>query len=380
MWCPDCETIDDYFFDTTYFWLFLPSGNAFNNVAMMCGENNWESMHANDKCIRVTLAREEITAFLTSLGGCLSGPEFGQSKVTTTSTPEAPDLVAIARVASVETMVRRFQARWIKTAVEKESYQSWYQPIVHADSTAQEPKIFGHESLFRLFDEDNNVVPPAFVFNLADQSGLLYSVDLIARRSAVEHAARAQLSGKVFINFNPSSIYDPSYCLRSTATAINELGFRPEDIVFEVTETHQARDINHLKGILAFYRSCGFGVALDDIGSGWSSLNMMAQLRPDYIKIDMDLVRNIHINRHKQNIVSHLIQLAHDNGVEVIAEGIESEAEAEVLREMRVNYMQGYLFGKPAALTERLSNGHQDSIAESVEPLSKAAKHFDSMV
>ena len=72
-------------FDTTYFWLFLPSGNAFNNVAMMCGENNWESMHANDKCIRVTLAREEITAFLTSLGGCLSGPEFGQSKVTTTS-------------------------------------------------------------------------------------------------------------------------------------------------------------------------------------------------------------------------------------------------------------------------------------------------------
>ena len=99
--------------------------------------------------------------------------------------------------------------------------------------------------------------------------------------------------------------------------------------MFEVTETHQARDINHLKGILAFYRSCGFGVALDDIGSGWSSLNMMAQLRPDYIKIDMDLVRNIHINRHKQNIVSHLIQLAHDNGVEVIAEGIESEAEAE---------------------------------------------------
>ncbi|GEK11109.1 hypothetical protein PPEP_a2198 [Pseudoalteromonas peptidolytica F12-50-A1] len=239
--------------------------------------------------------------------------------------------------------------------------------------------VFANEALFRLFDNENNMVPPNFVFNLAEQSGLLFSLDLIARKSAVEHAAKAGLHSKIFINFNPSSIYDPSYCLRSTASAISELGFQPQDIVFEVTETHQARDMNHLRGILAFYRSCGFGVALDDIGSGWSSLSMLAQLRPDYIKIDMELGRHIGSNQHKRNIVSHLIQLAHENGIAVIAEGAESQHEAQVLREIGADFLQGYYFAKPAALSSRFSNNLEDEITQGVKPLSNAAHKFDTL-
>lgn len=166
---------------------------------------------------------------------------------------------------------------------------------------------------------------------------------------------------------------------RSTASAISELGFQPQDIVFEVTETHQARDMNHLKGILAFYRSCGFGVALDDIGSGWSSLNMLAQLRPDYIKVDMELVRHIDTNQHKRSIVSHLIQLAHENGIEVIAEGVESRAEAQMLRDIGADYLQGYYFAKPAALSTQLSNNLEEEITQKVKPLSNAANQFDRL-
>jgi len=197
---------------------------------------------------------------------------------------------------------------------------------------------------------------------------------LVARRSAVECAAKARLEGKLFINFNPSSIYDPSYCLRATASSIYEIGLRPEDVVFEVTETHRATDLNQLKGILCFYRSAGFKVALDDIGSGWSGLNLLQSLRPDYVKIDMELVRNVHNDEYKQNIVTNLIRIARTNGIEVIAEGIETEEEAQWLTDANADYLQGYLYGKPEPAKIDMSYEEKEKIEASLKPLDNAAK------
>ncbi|MEW9798407.1 EAL domain-containing protein [Alteromonas sp. CYL-A6] len=376
MWCVDCETIEDYFFETTYFWIFVPTVEAFGKLAVMCGEYGLEAYQASSHAIRITVQDRDISQFLTRLNGCLDGPEFGKTKITTTSTPDQPDIQSIGNITTAETMIRRFQARWLVTAIENDAFQSWFQPIVHANSTADNLNIFAHEALFRLYDESDNIMPPNLVFPLAEQSDLLYSLDLVARRSAVEHAARGRLKGKVFINFNPSSIYDPSYCLRSTASAIAEIGMRPQDIVFELTETHRASDINHLKGILTFYRNSGFGIALDDVGSGWSGLNLLEQLRPDYVKIDMELIRDIDTSPYKQNIVKHLIQIAHDNRSRVIAEGIETESEAQTLREMEADYLQGFYFGKPAPVTERMSGKADDDIARGMKPLSDAARQM----
>ncbi|MCC2617765.1 EAL domain-containing protein [Aestuariibacter halophilus] len=374
MWCADCESVEDYFFDQTYFWFFLPTTESFGKLAAMCGDSGLEATQQPKNTICVNVQNSHIGTFLTSLNGCLAGPEFGKAKVTTTQTSAMPDIEAMSRMTTAEVLVRRYQAQWIRAAMENDSYQSWYQPIVHADSSQDELRIFGHEALFRLFDENQQVMPPGMVFPLAEQSDLLYSLDLIARRSAVEHAARGGLKEKIFINFNPSSIYDPAYCLRSTAAAINELGLKTENIVFELTETHKARDMNHLKGILSFYRSSGFAIALDDIGSGWSGLNLMAQLRPDFVKIDMELVQGIDTNMFKQNIVKHLIQLAHDNRIQVIAEGIETAEEAALLRELNADFLQGFYFAKPAPVTDRLSGRQNDEISRGVRPLSQAAK------
>lgn len=300
MWCADCESVNDYFFETTYFWFFLPTIETFGKLAVLCGDADFEAYQANSHCIRVKVPKPKINSFLTQLNGCLDGPEFGKTKVTTTQTPDEPNLHSVGMLTTAEILVRRHQAGWLQAAIENENYQSWFQPIVRASSRDVD-NAYAHEALFRVYDESGAVMPPSLVFPLAEQSDLLFSIDLVARRSAVEYAARGKPSGKLFINFNPSSIYDPSYYLRSTAAAISEIGLKPQDIVFEVTETHQATDLNHLKGILAFYRSNGFGVALDDIGSGWSGLNLLEQLRPDYVKIDMELIRNIDRNSYKQN-------------------------------------------------------------------------------
>ncbi len=374
MWCADCESVDDYFFDETHFWFFLPTQESFGKLARMCGESGLEAHQVSSHCIRVVLKLPAIGKFLTTLSGCLDGPEFGNTKVTTTRTDDTPDIHAIGMVTTADVLVKRYQARWLHEAISRESFESWFQPIVHASSVNGETRVFANEALFRLRDEEGAVIPPNIVFPLAEQSDLLFSLDLVARRSAVECAAKGNLQGKLFINFNPSSIYDPSYCLRTTAAAISEIGLKPEDVVFEITETHKADDINHLKGILSFYRRSGFGVALDDIGSGWSGLNLLEQLRPDYVKLDMELIRDIDTNHYKQNIVQHLIQIADHNRIRVVAEGIETKAEAQTVASMGADFLQGYYFGRPAAVSNQVSEQEEEKISASLNPLEKAAR------
>jgi EAL domain-containing protein (putative c-di-GMP-specific phosphodiesterase class I) len=272
--------------------------------------------------------------------------ELAGTKITTTEGCE-PDLNAVGRITTADVLVNRYKSKWILDAMNAETYESWYQPIVAATSSKESPDVFAHEALFRMSDEFGSIVPPSMVFQIAEDSDLLFSLDLKARRSAVESAYKANLKGKIFINFNPTSIYDPSYCLRTTAAAINELGLQPSDVVFEITETHKVTDLNHLKGILAFYRNAGFGVALDDIGSGWSGLNLLHEVRPDYIKIDMELIRDIEQHTFKQTIVKHLIEMAKSLSIRVIAEGVETEAEYQWIQNSGVDYVQGYYFSKP---------------------------------
>ena len=378
MYCADCESVDDYFFDQTCFWIFVPTAETFGKLIALCGSAGYSAKQETTHCISVIVDSNSISRFLISINGALESVELEGTKVTTTATPQQPELKDIGRMTTFNVLINRHQAKWLIASIENQRFESWYQPIVHAKTSLETPTHFAHEALFRIRDESNTIVPPSLAFKLAENSDLLFSMDLIARRAAVECAAKGKLTGKLFINFNPSSIYDPAYCLRATAASINEIGLQPQDVVFEVTETHKASDINHLKGILAFYRSVGFQVALDDIGSGWSGLNLLQVLRPDYVKIDMELVRGLHNDTYKQNIVSSLIRIARKNGIEVIAEGVEEEAEAKWLIAAKVDYLQGYLFGKPAPLTQNVNDQQKLNIESSLHPLAEAAKNKGS--
>ncbi|CAA9590517.1 hypothetical protein AVDCRST_MAG81-5446 [uncultured Synechococcales cyanobacterium] len=179
---------------------------------------------------------------------------------------------------------------------------------------------------------------------------MLFQLDLAARRSAIQAAFRHGLQNKLFINFIPTAIYDPAFCLRSTIAAIDEAGISHENVVFEVVESDQSPDIVHLQNILSFYRDSGFQVALDDLGAGYSGLNLIHQLRPDFIKLDMALSRNVHQDPYKALIAEKLLEIAQHLNIQTIAEGIESEEELHWVREHGATFVQGYLIGKPAAL------------------------------
>ena len=228
-----------------------------------------------------------------------------------------------------------------------ERFTSYFQPIVSINDTSQ---IFGYESLLRGVDEEGNLVLPTPILELATEAGLIPQLDQVARLSAITQFSRYQVNGHIFINFAPTSLYDPVFCLRSTVEAIDTAGISHERVVFEVVESDNPQDLAHLKAVLQYYRNAGFLVALDDLGSGYSSLNLLHQLRPDFIKLDMELIRNVHQDLYKASITEKLLEITQKLNIQTVAEGIECIEELNWLRERGANLAQGYLIGKPSAV------------------------------
>ena len=129
--------------------------------------------------------------------------------------------------------------------------------------------------------------------------------------------------------------------------AAQQFDFPLERLMFEVTEVERIEDPSHLKRIFDEYSKRGFTTAIDDFGAGYSGLNLLASFQPHVIKLDMALTRNIHADVVRQAIVAGIVQVAVRLNIEVIAEGIETIAERDVLTELGIRYMQGYLYARP---------------------------------
>lgn len=174
----------------------------------------------------------------------------------------------------------------------------------------------------------------------------MFPLDRAARLRAIRGAVEAGLTGRIFINFNPTSVYDPAFCLRTTVAAIDRAGIEPGRVVFEIVESDESHP--DLPRITRYYRDAGFGVALDDLGAGFGSLNLLTELKPDFVKLDMQLTRGVDLDPYKGAILLKPIEMAHKLGIETVAEGIETEAEYTWVRDHGVDYVQGYLIARPA--------------------------------
>lgn len=243
-------------------------------------------------------------------------------------------------------LVAQVRGEWLSEMLRDERLTVHFQPIV---SAADPGEVFAYECLLRGVGEDGSVVGPGPMFEAARNAELLFNLDRAARMKAIEEAARHGVSETVFINFNPTSIYDPVYCLRSTMSAIEHSPFAPEDIVFEIVESDAVHDDEQLVKILNFYREAGFRVALDDLGAGYGSLARLARLRPDFVKLDIALVQGVDRDPYRAIIATKLLELARDLDVRVVAEGVETEAQYHWLLAHGTDYLQGYYFARPGS-------------------------------
>ncbi|MGC9144366.1 EAL domain-containing protein [Hydrogenobaculum sp.] len=213
-----------------------------------------------------------------------------------------------------------------------------FQPIVDIE----QKKIFAHEALVRGKEGQG----AGWVLQHVNDKNR-YRFDQECRIKSMSLAAKLGIKTKLSINFMPNAVYVPEACIRTTLEVADKIGFDIRNIIFEVLENEEIRNPDKLKDIFSYYAKKGFGTAIDDFGSGYAGLTLLAELQPQFIKLDMYLIRNVHKEKVKQSILNGIITTAKDMNIDIIAEGIESVEEALWLKDKGIKLMQGYLFAKP---------------------------------
>jgi EAL domain-containing protein (putative c-di-GMP-specific phosphodiesterase class I)/CheY-like chemotaxis protein len=229
--------------------------------------------------------------------------------------------------AGLETRFRRcLQTLWIA-----------YQPIVRvADHSA-----FGYEALLRSMEP--SLPNPEAVITAAERLGRVHMLGTVVRERACQPLTGSAEHGVLFVNLHPSELLDPTLYLPDAA--LSAIAHR---VILEVTERSAMEDIPDIRSRVARLRELGFRIALDDFGAGSAGLSNLAKLEPEILKLDMSLVRDVHLSVTKRKVVRSMTALAKDMGMMVVAEGIETADERNVLAELGCDLLQGYYLGRPS--------------------------------
>ncbi|HEX8272308.1 MAG TPA: EAL domain-containing protein [Longimicrobiaceae bacterium] len=305
----------------------------------------WHAEEPHAGVLGFPVAPGELPQLLGTLAARLSEPELEGCRAVLVPEGTEFGIGHLLDTQPLRALVARGQAGWLGAMIEERRLFSHFQPIV----SAREPgEVAAYECLVRGRGEDGATVFPDRLFAVARSADLLFHLDREARLTAIRESEAFGVRVPVFINFNPTSIYDPAFCLRTTIAAARATRRTPADFVFEVVESDDVGDTGHLLRILDTYREAGFRVALDDLGAGYASLNLLSTLRPDFVKFDRELVQGVGGDPYKGAVLGKLLEMAAELGVRTIAEGVETEEEWRWLRDRGVDYVQGYLFARPA--------------------------------
>lgn len=190
---------------------------------------------------------------------------------------------------------------------------------------------------------------PADLFSAAEQCGLSLEIEMLCRQIVLEAFAQQRLPGRLFLNISPSVLTHPSFKNGQTLEHMRLLGIKPDQVTIEITENQRTDDIKLMRDALLHYRSMGFMIALDDLGEGFSSLRLWSEFHPEFVKIDKHFVKNADSDPLKRQFLKSFQQIADSSGCLIIAEGIESEAEFQTIKNLGIALGQGYFISPPSA-------------------------------
>lgn len=272
----------------------------------------------------------------------LSTPQL-KDTITVDIEAEAPTPAEVRRARPLATLLDEIQGEWLGDLLNKSSLFCVAQPIVDRNGT-----VFGNEMLMRGTGDDGTTIMPDRMLRAAATPALRAKLDRAARIAAVHSGNRIPDRRNIFINFLPSSVYDPQFCLETTFAAAREADIDPSRLIFEVVETDKIGDFDHLAAIITRYREEGFAIALDDFGTGFNNIETVIRLRPEYIKLDKVLVTDSLHDALKTQFILELASVAQLNGIKTIAEGIEDQETLDHVRGLGVDFFQGYHLGRPS--------------------------------
>ncbi|MGI4799731.1 MAG: EAL domain-containing protein, partial [Janthinobacterium lividum] len=233
--------------------------------------------------------------------------------------------------------------RDLRLALERDEFVLHYQPILDMSRG----RIVAYEALLRWTSPTRGAVPPASFIPFAEQHDLMTAIDAWVIRTACRDAARWDDDIRVAVNLSPSHFHQPDL-VQSVADALTAAGLPPRRLELEVTETAMIVDVEAAAALLGRLRALGVSVALDDFGTGYSSLSFLRTLPFDRIKIDRSFVRDLGIKPEAAAIIGSVVHLCTGLAATVIAEGVETQEQVELLRAIGCREMQGFHLGRPA--------------------------------
>ena len=225
----------------------------------------------------------------------------------------------------------------------KERIKTVFQPIV--DLTKNE--IVGYEALSR-GPKGTEYENPYILFDIAEETEMLFELDRLCRKMALQSAHKLNPKHKLFLNCLPSAVLDPNFRDSYLKEFLEDLNLKPVNIVLEVTEREAIEHYDLFKEAVQYYTDIGFSIAVDDTGAGYSSLETIVELKPQYIKIDISIIRGIDKNILKQELIKAILGLSKQMNSIAIAEGIETKEELNTLKQIGIELGQGFLFARPA--------------------------------
>lgn len=226
--------------------------------------------------------------------------------------------------------------------IKSKSVRTVLQPILSLRSGDVE----GYEALTRgpsgsFFENPENL------FRISQTCNMVWELEYLCRAKALEKFGAQEVHGRLFLNVNPNVMHDSKFRKGFTKGYIEQFNINPQRIVFEITEREAVRNVTDFVNTVDNYKDQEYMIAIDDVGSGYSGLNLISEVRPHFIKLDMNLIRNIEKDFVKQAIVKSMCEFAKLTNTFLVAEGIETEAEMRKLIDMGVNYGQGYFIQRP---------------------------------
>ena len=223
-----------------------------------------------------------------------------------------------------------------------------FQPIV----SIKENKIYGYEALIR-GPSDSPLHSPLNLFDAASRHGRLAELDLLCREVAIRRFGQLKLNAKLFINTIPEVLLQQDYQHGLTRDFIKKADLTTDQVVIELTEQYPIDDYHLMRQATEHYHEMGFSIALDDLGAGYSGLRTWSEIKPDFVKLDRHFMQNIHEDMHKRQFVQSMVDIAKGINCRVIGEGIEVREEYRTVDKMKIEFVQGYYFGRPAIKPER---------------------------
>ncbi len=244
------------------------------------------------------------------------------------------------------------RATELRLILKEERLTTHYQPIVDMERGV----IIGYEALTR-GPENSPFERPEALFSFCGDRRLAGELDSLCRQKALRNARGFDPGKKLFLNSLPETLGTPDLIASDLGAVLEEVALQPNNLVLEITERTAIGDFEAFGRELEKLRRLGFLVAIDDVGTGYSSLQTISEVAADFLKIDISLIKNIHQSLIKQDLVHSLLRVASRTAARVIAEGIETAEEQQALRACGVRFGQGFYFARPAPAFPAVGRG-----------------------